>query len=285
MKTWILYFAVAVIFSASGTAAMAVISVENFDGAEWTPLPTLILHDLSPPDNINGWHIEATGGTPAVMRIESGVGYLGTDGAVVGNKTVAGVSWFSWIEKALDVPVTSGSLTNYGIFKLKDVTDKPQAGLSFQGTAPGWKHNVQLQIDQNGEGDLRWLSNNAADEGIVKFDLGWTGGGDTIGWFAAELTLDDLETATPTVSARVRDVHETKNEYIGDWISLGSLTDAGIFPEVAVAHQGFMIGDWGRSASAEDFAWADRINDPIPEPATAAVLALGGLTVLLRRRR
>ena len=100
-----------------------------------------------------------------------------------------------------------------------------------------------------------------------------------------ELTLDDLGTATPTVSARVRDVDDSSEAYIGDWVDLGSITLANIFPGVSVVYQGFSIGDWGTRAWSGPFAWADRINDPIPEPATLALLALGGLTVLLCRRR
>jgi len=34
----------------------------------------------------------------------------------------------------------------------------------------------------------------------------------------------------PTASARVRDVDDSSEAYIGDWVDLGSITSANIFP-------------------------------------------------------
>ena len=145
MKTWILYFAVAVIFSASGTAAMATI-VENFDSG-WNPGTDTV------PSDTNGWQLEKWEGG-AVINIENGAGHLGTVGAEISGKTESG-GYNCVIEKALDTPVSSGSLTHYGLFNLYDAVLEPRGGLHMLGPV-GWQNNVGVYTNHKGQGELSY---------------------------------------------------------------------------------------------------------------------------------
>jgi hypothetical protein len=226
--------------------------VENWDGPEWSPgtsggYAQNPNGDTIPPTPNNGWTVYTTW-TNGVIAINSGVGYLGTVGAEAMQTSTDFRYSGAWPNKALPTPHTSGTITHYALVKISADADAGAVATSMhsQNTntqvvvyfSPTWGINLKAATLGLGE-------TNVSDSTDVS----------PLGWIAAEITLSGLGTGSRTVSARYRDVNDAAWGYIGDWIDIGSISDANV--PGSVWYQGFYIGDWGNVWNPYPFGWVD----------------------------
>lgn len=238
-----------VVAALAGVASAAV--TETWDGGEWSNGQLV--------DGSNGWAYDLGG--DATTRVEDGIGYLGSRGAQSGS----GAS--SIHVKSLDATISAGT---YVAKALLNVASGSRAdaviGVFFDGdnfarvdVYNDWKTTIVMK-----EGGTQ-SEVTASDSGL---------GG--LGWLEMQVIYDaDFD----NVSGRYRDVTETMPAaYIGDWVDLPAFPANATFDVTKI-----VIGAGNASNPGGPSGIIDNIGQSIPEPASLALLALGGLMFLRRR--
>lgn len=163
---------------------------------------------------------------------------------------------------------TLGDNAIVGIFD--DGNTNPAVSMS------GYAVSLESNVTNGG-----WIKLIGFDADTETSNEGWTGESfPSLGWFKVELTIDygTLNgSGGPTPTFRWIDVVETTGAETGSWSSpAGGPTTS--FPDIST-YGATNLGLVGGGST-----YIDNIN-LIPEPATLAVLSIGGLLALLSRRR
>jgi len=237
-------------------ALASVVSAEvtdTFDGGEWSNQQ--VLHGS------NGW--EHCCGATGTDFVQDGIGFLGTRGV---DKGVNERGSYLFI-KALQTPITSGTYVAKAMINVASATRADAA--------------VGAYFDEDNY--VRALVHNDFDTvlvtriGGVHSEFQGGGGLGGLGWFELQVVYDlDSDSA----SASAIQVDDNTGAIIGPVIDLGTFAGS---PSFDVTH---FIGQAGNSSrdGTGNSGIIDNIGLGLPEPGSLALLALGGLMFLRRRR-
>ena len=103
-----------------------------------------------------------------------------------------------------------------------------------------------------------------------------------MGWFEVQISVN---LGTDVATARYRDLDDAVYGYAAgsSWIDLGDVGQGTTYVDSIDG-----VNVWLRTPTVNyltDGGFADNINLPVPEPVTLALLSVGVLFALLRRRR
>ena len=229
---------------------------ETWDGAEWSNGQSV--------DGNNGWALATELGANGENVINA-MGHLGTR-ASGKSQNAAATAIF---RKSLGETISSGIYTAKALIDVQSAS-RADAGLGVYLDADNY---MRVEVYNDWNTTFKIASNGVYGESSVA-----DGGLGTLGWIELQIIYDlDFDSG----HAQYRNVDNGAAQYIGDWVNLAS------FPVTPTFNISDILIQAGNASNNGDnnSGFIDNIGiGAIPEPSSLALLTLGGL-IMLRRRR